>query len=239
MPNGGVFLCSSDTIELFDEPNTNINWQLTDDFVAFAHPSSLITGTQHGVFVLDPTDKRKCICVLQKPTIEQMRTHKAIWCHGEEEFVYTDSLFYFNMNVAQRLAEIFRQEHDIKCEIDCYGDFMNPLGICPLPRPVGKNDDENCQRTRIKQKIHDSLLDCHLQVIILNKSSFNHTGTNDEYLDICCGTGATGQEIFEELKLERHVGCKVFDEGRHDTIDFWNGYVRFYYLNKNLDLTLK
>ena len=34
-----------------------------------------------------------------------------------------------------------------------------------------------------------------------------------------------GQEIFDELKLEKYVGCRVFDEGRHDTIDFWHGYV--------------
>ncbi|UJR22283.1 hypothetical protein I4U23_025342 [Adineta vaga] len=223
MPHGGVFLCSSDTIELFDEPPTNVNWMLTEDFVAFAHPSSLSVGTQHGVYVLDPTDKQKCVCVLQKPTIEQMRQHKAIWCHGEEEFVYTDSLYYFNSNIAQRLAEIYRQESDMKCEIDCYGDFMSPLGVCPLPRPVGKENDVNQQSLRIKQKIYDTLLGCHLQVVILHKSSFNHTGTNDEYLDICCGNNETGHEIFDALKLEKHVGCKVFDEGRHDTVDFWHG----------------
>ena len=50
MPNGGVFLCSSDTIELFDESQTNVNWTLTDDFVAFAHPSLLSIGTQHWRF---------------------------------------------------------------------------------------------------------------------------------------------------------------------------------------------
>lgn len=223
MPHGGIFLCSSDTIELFDESHTNVDWLLTDDFVAFAHPSSLAVGTQHGVYVLDPTDKRKCLCVLQKPTLEQLKSHKAIWCHGEEEFVYTDSLYYFNMNVAQRLANIYRQEHSIQCEIDCYGDFMSPLGICPLPRPVENDKSELSQRTRIKQNIYDALLGCHLQVIILQQSSFNHTGTNDEYLDICCGNGPTGRHIFEELKLDKHVGCKVFDEGRHDTIDFWHG----------------
>ncbi|CAF1515350.1 unnamed protein product [Adineta steineri] len=225
MPHGGVLLCSSDTIELFDESHTHTDWQLTDDFVAFAHPSSLSVGTQHGVYVLDPTDKRKCICVLQKPTIEQMKTHKAIWCHGEEEFVYTDSLYYFNMNVAQRLAEVYRQEHNIQCEIDCYGDFMSPLGICPLPRPIDKENDHNHQQQhiRLKQKVYDALLGCHLQVIILHKSSFNHTGTNDEYLDICCGNGKTGHEIFDALQLEKHIGCKVFDEGRHDAVDFWHG----------------
>jgi fucose-1-phosphate guanylyltransferase len=227
MPNGGVFLCSSDTIELFDESNINIDWLLTDDFVAFAHPSSLSVGTQHGVYVLDPTDKKKCLCVLQKPTIEQMKSHKAIWCHGDNEFVYTDSLYYFNMNIAQRLAEIYRQENPIQCEIDCYGDFMSPLGICPLPRPLEKendnNNNNNLQRLKIKQKLYDSLFGCHLQVIILHKSSFNHTGTNDEYLDICCGTNQIGDNVFEELKLEKHVGCKVFDESKHDTVDFWNG----------------
>jgi fucose-1-phosphate guanylyltransferase len=223
MPHGGVFLCSSDTIELFDESDINIDWLLTDDFVAFAHPSSLSVGTQHGVYILDPTDKRKCLCVLQKPTIEQMKSYKAIWCHGEDEFVYTDSLYYFNMNIAQRLADIYNQEHNIQCEIDCYGDFMSPLGICPLPRPIENPNDNNPQRLKIKQKIYDTLLGCHLQVIILHKSSFNHTGTNAEYLDICCGNDKTDYDIFQELKLEKHVGCKVFDESKHDTIDFWNG----------------
>lgn len=226
MPNGGVFLCSSDTIEFFDESNTQLDWTLSDDFVAFAHQSSLQIGTQHGVYVLDPTDKRKCLCVLQKPTIEQMKSHKAIWCHGEEEFVYTDSLYYFNMDVAQRLAQIYRKQAPIYCEIDCYGDFMSPLGICPLPRPSSSSSssiNEDPQRLKIRQKVYDSLLGCHLQVVILHKSSFNHTGTNEEYLDICCGLGQTGQEIFQELKLEKHVACRVFDESRHDTIDFWHG----------------
>jgi fucose-1-phosphate guanylyltransferase len=220
MPNGGVFLCSSDTIELFDESHKTIDWYLTEDFVAFAHPSTVSVGTQHGVYVLDQTDKHKCLCVLQKPTLEQLQSHKAIWSHNGEEFVYTDSLYYFNLNIAQRLADIYRQERNIQCEIDCYGDFMSPLGICPLPRPL---NEENNERIRLKQKIYDALLGSHLQVIILSKSSFNHTGTNDEYLDICCGDGETGQEIFDELKLDKHVGCKVFDESRHDTIDFWHG----------------
>ncbi|CAF1680587.1 unnamed protein product, partial [Adineta ricciae] len=223
MPHGGVFLCSSDTIELFDEPAGNLDWTLAEDFVAFAHPSSLSVGTQHGVYVLDPTDVQKCVCVLQKPTIEQMRYHTAIWCHGEDEYVYTDSLYYFNIKVAQHLAEIYREEHGMTCEIDCYGDFMSALGICPLPRPVEKKNEINQQSSRIKQKIYDTLLGCHLQVVILHKSSFNHTGTNDEYLDICCGNGKTGHEIFDALKLEKHVGCKVFDEGRHDAVDFWHG----------------
>lgn len=223
MPHGGVFLCSSDTIELFDEAPANLTWTLTEDFVAFAHPSTLTVGTQHGVYVLDPTDTRKCLCVLQKPTIAQMRERKAVWCHGEEEFVYTDSLYYFNLNIAQRLADIYRQEPDMKCEIDCYGDFMSALGVCPLARPVGNDTDAASQSLRIKQRVYDALLGCHIQVVILHQSSFNHTGTNDEYLDICCGNGATGEEIFHSLKLEQHVGCKVFDEGRHDAVDFWHG----------------
>lgn len=225
MPKGGVFLCSSDTIELFDESDNKIDWQLTEDFVAFAHPSSVTIGTQHGVYVLDQADKKQCVCVLQKPSIELMTTHQAIWSANGNEIVYTDSLYFFNINVAQRLADVYRGEANIQCEIDCYGDFMSPLGTRPLPRPEGKDTANPTQAIRLKQKIYDALLGCHLQVVILNQSSFNHTGTNDEYLDICCAMGETGEEIFNELKLEKHVACKVFDEGRHDTIDFWHGSV--------------
>ena len=39
-----------------------------------------------------------------------MKAHKAIWYHEHEEFVFTDSLYYLNINVAQRLAEIYCQE---------------------------------------------------------------------------------------------------------------------------------
>jgi hypothetical protein len=224
MPHGGVFLCSSDTIELFDESNRPIDWSLTDDFVALAHRSSVMIGTQHGVYVMDANDKQQCQCVLQKPTIEQMRMHHAIQCDrdiDDEEFVYTDSLYYFNMNVAQRLADIYREQETIPCEIDCYGDFMRPLGRCPLPRPVAI--DGNIESIQLKQTIYDRLRDCRLQVIILNKSSFNHTGTNDEYLDICCAIGSTGANIFQQLKLDKHIACRVFDEDRHENIDFWHG----------------
>ena len=219
MPHGGVFLCSSDTIELFDASQDTLDWTLEDDFVAFAHPSSVSIGTQHGVYVLDPLDRTTCLCVLQKPTVEQMLSHQAICRQGDEDFVYTDSLYYFNMSVAQRLANIYRQESRIECEIDCYGDFMSALGSRPLPPPSHGLD----QAARLKQTIYHALLGCHLRVVILHKSSFNHTGTNDEYLDICCGLGDTGEHIFRDLTLEKHVACKVFDEGKHDTIDFWHG----------------
>ena len=225
MPKGGVFLCSSDTIELFDESHSTTDWQMTEDFVAFAHPSSVAIGTQHGVYVLEQTEQKQCICVLQKPSIEQMKRHQAICFSAENEIVYTDSLYFFNIRVAQRLADVYRGEAEIQCEIDCYGDFMRPLGSRPLPRPEGDDKSNPSQAIRLKQKIYDALLGCHLQVVIFEHSSFNHTGTNDEYLDICCAMGETGQEIFEELKLEKHVACKVFDEGRHDTIDFWHGSV--------------
>ena len=220
MPEGGVFLCSSDTIELFDEPSENLDWSLNEDFVAFAHRSSVSIGTQHGVFVLDPVSTNDCLCVLQKPSIEQMKKHQAILYENQDEFVYTDSLYYFNINVGQHLAKIFREESTIECEIDCYGDFMSPLGRTPLSRPTST---EESQSIRLKQKIYDTLLGCHLKVIKFSKSSFNHTGTNDEYLDICCGMGSSGEEIFTELKLEKHVACKVFDEERHDSVDFWHG----------------
>ena len=221
MPNGGVFLCSSDTIELFGESIDDHDWMLDGDFVAIAHPSSVNIGTQHGVYVLDSNKFDQCVCVLQKPTIDQMEQYQAIDRRNHNEIVYTDSLYYFNLNVAQRLADVYHHEPNIRCEIDCYGDFMSPLGSSPLARPEG--DTENNQSIRLKQKIYDKLLGSDLKVIILHQSSFNHTGTNDEYLDICCAMGETGEQIFNELKLEKHVACKVFDETRHDSVDFWHG----------------
>lgn len=225
IPNGGVFLCSSDTIELFDESTNDVQWTIDEDFVAFAHPSSLEIGTQHGVYVLDENSTDRCRCILQKPTIEMMKNYGAIVNKSGEQIVYTDSLYFFNLKIARRFAEIYRSQKEIRCEIDCYGDFMSPLGRQPLDRPLV--NDQSCQAARLKQIIYDSLLGSQLKLIILNDSSFHHTGTNDEYLDICCAISPTGQHIFDELKLEQHVACKVFDETKHDTVDFWNGFVLF------------
>lgn len=48
--NPGIFVVASDCIELF---NSEGDWSLTKPgFTALAHPSPVIIGTTHGVFVL-------------------------------------------------------------------------------------------------------------------------------------------------------------------------------------------
>ena len=49
--NPGIFVVASDCLEFF---NSEGDWSLTSPgFTAFAHPSPIIIGTTHGVFVLD------------------------------------------------------------------------------------------------------------------------------------------------------------------------------------------
>ena len=48
--NPGLFVVASDCLEFF---NSEGDWSLTNPgFTAFAHPSPIIIGTTHGVFVL-------------------------------------------------------------------------------------------------------------------------------------------------------------------------------------------
>lgn len=105
----GIFNPASDTIEVFDLGEGG-SWTFErGGFTALAHPSTLEIGTKHGVFVLDPDDNiadnlaefRTCLEVLQKPTKEKMHERHAVLTSKptslvQPEFVYTDSLFYFD-----------------------------------------------------------------------------------------------------------------------------------------------
>ena len=49
---------------------------------------------------------------------------------NDEEWAFTDSAFYFSYKVSKVLLEYWNESlaGKITCEIDCYGDFMRPLG---------------------------------------------------------------------------------------------------------------
>ncbi|CAF1573803.1 unnamed protein product, partial [Didymodactylos carnosus] len=223
----GIFLCSSDTIEIFDCGN-DINWWIKEDFVAFSHPSTVSVGEQHGVYVLDRSSSKdgilyQALCVLQKPSIEKMKKYNAIHTENNRDRVYTDSLYYFNFNVAKKLMAIWRSElkneHEetaFYCEIDCYGDFMMPLG---KQASISNEFNDNDERTKILKKIFENLRTCQLEVIVLENSTFNHTGTNEEYLDICCNQQA---QLFLELDLTKQIGLKLYDNiETQKNINFW------------------
>ena len=130
----GVFHAPSDTLETFTlDPESDWTFENVG-FTALAHPSSLEIGTSHGVYVLEEPEQAlkgnstvfKCSTVLQKPTVANMRAASAVLksCgevlrNGEvsksQEFVYTDSCFYFEHEISKKLLTFYRSQQPIRC----------------------------------------------------------------------------------------------------------------------------
>ena len=47
-----------------------------------------------------------------------------------EEWAFTDSAFFFDRAVAKKLLGFWEKDlgGNLACEVDCYGDFLQPLG---------------------------------------------------------------------------------------------------------------
>ena len=197
----GYLHVASDTIEVFDlgdDPEFS-NWNFArPGLTALAHPSSFHIGSTHGVFVFHGnlnqcrvTEFRTCVEVLQKPTVETMRSKGATVTQAtsSEEIVYTDSLYYFDHSFARRLLDFYRSESPLKCEIDGYGDYMQPLGENATPdfTSVTRNVssvNEHLVPTRLK--LYHHLKGSPFNVVVMNASQFFHLGTMREYLHNFC-----------------------------------------------------
>ncbi|CAM5162376.1 unnamed protein product [Natator depressus] len=206
--NPGILITCADDIELYSIGATEVIKFDKPGFTALAHPSDLTIGTTHGVFVLDSSalsekelEYRSCRHFLHKPNIEKMHQSGAVCIRrncsqpnssGEHsdlkmdcEYVYTDSLFYIDHNVAKQLLTFFKQLDTLCCEIDAYGDFLQALGPGATHDYTKITDNvtkEGSQLTEIRQKLFSLLKGTSLNVIVLNNSRFYHIGTTQEYL---------------------------------------------------------
>jgi len=197
----GYLHVASDTIEVFDLSDSGefYDWNFAQPgLTALAHPSSLQIGSTHGVFVFHEncnqsrvTQFRLCTEVLQKPTVDTMRIKGAIVTEAgySEEVVYTDSLYYFDHSFARHVLDFLKLEAPLKCEIDGYGDYMQPLGANATQdfasdmRNVS-SVNEHLLPTRLKLFHH--LKGSPLNVVVMNASQFFHLGTMHEYLHNFC-----------------------------------------------------
>jgi len=197
----GYLHVASDTIEVFDlgDDGEFADWNFSrPGLTALAHPSSLSIGSTHGVFVFrDKVNQSKvtqfqtCVEVLQKPTVDTMRNKGAIFTeiNSFEEIVYTDSLYYFDHSFARCLLDFYQSEAPLKCEIDGYGDYMQPLGENATPdfasdtRNVS-SVNEYLVPTRLK--LYHHLKGSQFNVVVMNASQFFHLGTMREYMHNFC-----------------------------------------------------
>ena len=112
----GVFITASDDIEVYNIDNLNYKNKNKESITALAHPSCLYIGTTHGVYVMkDLTlqhqnlqDFSTCLEVLQKPSVELMRSRQAVIKTDKEETVYSDSAFWFDASFTHKLIELYK-----------------------------------------------------------------------------------------------------------------------------------
>jgi len=229
----GYLHVASDTIEVFDlgDGGEFSDWNFAQPgLTALAHPSGLEIGSTHGVFIFHDdscsqskvTEFRPCTEVLQKPTVDTMKRKGAILTEAgsSEEVVYTDSLYYFDHSFARRLLDFLKSEMPLKCEIDGYGDYMQPLGAYATAdfasdtRNVS-SVNEHLLPTRLKLFHH--LKGSPFNVVVMTASQFFHLGTMREYLhnfcvseDLAKYTGFQQQTFceFDSSSFSSH-GCTI------------------------------
>uniref|UniRef100_A0A3Q1EQJ1 Fucose-1-phosphate guanylyltransferase n=1 Tax=Acanthochromis polyacanthus TaxID=80966 RepID=A0A3Q1EQJ1_9TELE len=196
----GVLVTCADDIELYsisEEESVKFD---KPGFTALAHPSPLHVGTTHGVFVLDPHKKSSssemettsCLHFLHKPSLNKMRNSGAVckrqsgsFSVSDEEFVYTDSTYYFDFDTSKSLLNLLKELGPLDCEIDAYGDFLQALGskaTIDYTNNTANVTKEESSLVEIRQKIFHHLKGTLLNVILLNNSKFYHIGTTSEYL---------------------------------------------------------
>lgn len=196
----GILVTCADDIELYSIPEEDVVSFDKPGFTALAHPSPLIVGTTHGVFVLDlhegssypEMENSSCLCFLHKPSIDKMRDSGAVcskqnglFSMSDSEFVYTDSTYYMDFDTAKSLLNLLNELGPLNCEIDAYGDFLQALGskaTIEYTKNTANVTKKESSLVEIRQKIFHLLKGTPLNVILLNNSKFYHIGTTSEYL---------------------------------------------------------
>ena len=101
----GIFLISSDIVVTFKYDQQIASSKLfgsnENDLVLISHKSSLKIAKDHGVYVIDEINTAEsidgidcfsCKFVLQKPSIDKMKTLNVVLSSSSEEFVYTGKI---------------------------------------------------------------------------------------------------------------------------------------------------
>lgn len=218
----GVFVACADDILVYDLGpfEDSKYWSFCyNGFSALAHPSPVQIGTKHGVYVVENeknVDPKKhirsmrCLKVLQKPKITQMYEHGAVLSNltfSEEvafkgDMSYTDSAFFFGMDVAKKLLQFFKENSPLTCEIDAYGDFLQALGPAATSDYINNTSNvthltPSLVHTRLK--IFELLKGTDISLLLMNTSKFIHIGTTKEYIHHFC----FDTKLQSELGLEK------------------------------------
>jgi hypothetical protein len=177
----------------------------------------LAIGKDHGVYVVGQSiqneqgsDVFECKAVLQKPSIQRMRDHSALIGQDDKEYVYTDSIFYFNNKVLFLLLDFFEKYFERICaskiEIDAYRDFLQPLGSEPISlEDYLKNINVPESQQDIFESLYKVLSNCKSLLLALKDSDFFHLGTLNEMLDVYSSESSYARKFRESVCFSR---CK-------------------------------
>jgi fucose-1-phosphate guanylyltransferase len=216
---GSMFLCAADSFEVFSLGDLDKDQvRACRGFTALAHPSSLTVGTTHGVFVL-PSGAVKpalsaqllpCERFLHKPSLSVMRAEGAVISAsaGTEERVFTDSAFWFDAEVAERLLDLYTELEPISCEIDAYGDFLQALGRSRTPDYTGSAANvvvATSSLASVRRLVYDRLSTTDMNVLVLQPSGFHHFGTMGEYLELFTADAAFAYNAATRPSVFSHV----------------------------------
>ena len=118
-----------------------------------------------------------------------MRKHGIVFLCDEQEYVYTDSVFFVDWRTAKNLYDFSQQIQPIDCEIDAYGDFLQALGpeaSADYTENVANVTKETSSLISKRKKIFEFLKGIQLNVLLLNESRFYHLGTTMECIHHFC-----------------------------------------------------
>ncbi|KAG8172959.1 hypothetical protein JTE90_018647 [Oedothorax gibbosus] len=235
----GVFLASSDAIISYSLDD-NDSWSFkTGGFTALAHPSPVVVGTTHGVYVLPnnvgthgSSFMSECLRVLQKPTVKEMEENGAIVrsfsnSGEEEDTVFSDSAFFFDHTITKKLIKFYQSNKPLKCEISSYGDFLQPLGHLASPSYI-VNYTDNEHQASLQSALYAQLHGTPLSVMVLKNSNFHHLGTMQEYVDSLCGGNKFSEDFpiakFSFVSLSTNFLAPTFVDGTiiHSVIHSWS-----------------
>ena len=220
----GIFLSCADTVELYhcqDQSNWRFpSWGIT----AQGHPSPIHIGTTHGVFLMAEKEccssgfeVVECLNFLHKKPEYVLRKEGACLhssyadLHGVKgDMVLTDSGYFMDYTTAKKLIDFYKAEAPLDCEIDCHGDFLQPLGPQATSDYITNTSNvctETSDLTKMRMKVFNLLKGTHLNVLLQSHSQFFHLGTTSEYLDHLCGRSELALELgFEHSTFNKCTG---------------------------------
>ena len=118
-----------------------------------------------------------------------MRKHGIVFLCDEQEYIYTDSVFFVDWRTAKNLYDFSQRIQPIDCEIDAYGDFLQALGpeaSADYTKNVANVTKETSSLISKRKKIFEFLKGTQLNVLLLNESKFYHLGTTMECIHHFC-----------------------------------------------------